>query len=157
MTRVGITGHRYFTEGSLPRLRNALERWLDGIDGPLEAVTCLAVGADQLLAEAVLKRGGTVTFVKPCRRIAETYDAAELPDYERLAGLARVIELDFEEPDAAAFEAAGTAILDHSDKLVAIWDGKPAVDKGGTGGVVEAARERGIDVTVIWPEGVARA
>lgn len=37
-----------------------------------------------------------------------------------------------------------------------VWDGGPSGGHGGTGDVVDAARERGIPVTVVWPEGAAR-
>ncbi len=42
--------------------------------------------------------------------------------------------------------AAGVWMVDRSDRLVAIWDGKPAAGLGGTGDVVAYALERGIPV-----------
>jgi len=35
--------------------------------------------------------------------------------------------------------------------LVAVWDGQEAASKGGTGDVVGYARDRGVDVRVVWP------
>jgi hypothetical protein len=37
--------------------------------------------------------------------------------------------------------------------MVAMWDGAPS---GGHGGTADAARKRGISVTVIWPDGAER-
>ncbi|WP_041624991.1 hypothetical protein [Stackebrandtia nassauensis] len=42
------------------------------------------------------------------------------------------------------------------DQLIAVWDGQPARGYGGTADVVDYARDHGIDVTVIWPEGAKR-
>ncbi len=41
-------------------------------------------------------------------------------------------------------------------QLVAVWDGAPSDGTGGTGDVVLAARERGLPVTVVWPDGAVR-
>jgi hypothetical protein len=51
----------------------------------------------------------------------------------------------------------GRAVGDRSNVLVAVWDGQPARGLGGTADVVVAyARERGVLVQVIWPEGATR-
>jgi hypothetical protein len=52
--------------------------------------------------------------------------------------------------------AASEHVLDTVDALVAVWDGRPARDYGGTADVVAAARERGLPVTVVWPDGAER-
>jgi len=52
---------------------------------------------------------------------------------------------------------ASLHMIEQADELVAVWDGKPARGYGGTADVVKAAHERGIPVTVVWPEGVERA
>ncbi|MGW5646007.1 hypothetical protein ACWEV3_27990 [Saccharopolyspora sp. NPDC003752] len=40
--------------------------------------------------------------------------------------------------------------------MLAVWDGQPARGFGGTADVVDSARKRGVDVTVIWPDGARR-
>jgi len=45
----------------------------------------------------------------------------------------------------------GRWVVDHSDHLVAVWDGMAARGPGGTGDVVAYARERGHPVTVVTP------
>ena len=47
-------------------------------------------------------------------------------------------------------------VLDESDLLVAVWDGQPARRLGGTAQVVDAAEERRLPVTVVWPAGATR-
>ena len=51
---------------------------------------------------------------------------------------------------------ASSAMLARADRLFAVWDGKPARGYGGTADVVAEARQRGVPVTVIWPEGASR-
>jgi hypothetical protein len=37
-----------------------------------------------------------------------------------------------------------------------VWDGKPARGIGGTADIVSYARQKGVPVAVLWPEGAAR-
>jgi len=39
---------------------------------------------------------------------------------------------------------------------VAVWDGKPARGVGGTADIVSYARQKGVPVAVLWPDGAAR-
>jgi len=52
--------------------------------------------------------------------------------------------------------AAGKRVVDISEHVIAIWDGRPAGGYGGTADVVAYAHAVGRDVTVIWPAGVVR-
>ncbi|MFJ8953478.1 hypothetical protein ACIRO1_25525 [Streptomyces sp. NPDC102381] len=52
--------------------------------------------------------------------------------------------------------AAGKEVVDQSDVLLAVWDGKPAGGKGGTADVVAYAQRQGMDVRIIWPLGATR-
>jgi hypothetical protein len=51
---------------------------------------------------------------------------------------------------------ASERTLEDSDELLAVWDGKPARGYGGTVDVVNAARDAGRAVTVVWPNGAVR-
>ena len=46
-----------------------------------------------------------------------------------------------------AYAAVGAAVLEHSDLLLAIWDGEEARGRGGTAEVVQAAAYR---MPVVW-------
>lgn len=157
MTRIGITGHRYFAAGTLPLVEEAVATVLATVDGPIEAITSLAVGADQVLARQALQRGGSVTFVQPCRQAVSSFRDDERAEFERLRELATVVALPFDEPSNDAYEAAGVVVVALSELLIAVWDGLPAVGKGGTGDAVAAARALGREVEILWPEGAARA
>jgi hypothetical protein len=41
-------------------------------------------------------------------------------------------------------ESAGLYVLVHCDVLLAVWDGRGAQGRGGTGGIVAEARRRGL-------------
>jgi hypothetical protein len=74
--------------------------------------------------------------------------------YDALLGQAAdVLTLPFPIATPEAYLAAGLAVLDRSDLLVAVWDGGAARGVGGTADIVDAARARGIEVVVVWPEG----
>ncbi len=55
-----------------------------------------------------------------------------------------------EMPEAAtreqAYEAAGEYVLNNSDALIAIWDGRNAQGQGGTGEIVARARQRRLPI-----------
>jgi hypothetical protein len=48
----------------------------------------------------------------------------------------------------AAYLAAGVRVLERSDALLAVWDGKPARGRGGTAEIV--ARARAAEVPLAW-------
>jgi len=51
---------------------------------------------------------------------------------------------------------ASRFMVDNADRLIAVWDGEPARSYGGTADVVTYAREKGVPVSVVWPEGASR-
>jgi hypothetical protein len=66
------------------------------------------------------------------------------------------IKLDPIESGSTAPTDASERTLEDSDELLAVWDGKPARGYGGTVDVVNAARDAGRAVTVVWPNGAVR-
>jgi nucleoside 2-deoxyribosyltransferase len=49
-----------------------------------------------------------------------------------------------------AYARAGRYVVDHCDVLVAIWDGEPTRDRGGTAEIVEYAQEQNRPVLRVW-------
>jgi hypothetical protein len=47
-------------------------------------------------------------------------------------------------------------VVDRSERVVAVWDGKPASGVGGTADVVSYAHQKRVPVVVLWPEGATR-
>jgi hypothetical protein len=123
----------------------------------LVGLSCLADGADQIFAAAVLTHGGALEVVVP----AEDYRAV-LPDsvkapYDKLMGRASAVyRCAHRESTAEAHMDASRFMVNHADLLLAVWDGEPARSYGGTADVVAYAQETGIPVSVVWPEGAFR-
>ncbi len=147
--RVGVTGHRFPAE--VERLQAALERALDRVElafpgRRLVAVSPLAEGADRLVAQEVLGRGGTLEAVMPLPVADYTTDFETEQSKAEFARLldqaAEVVVLPATATRNEAYEQAGLYILDSSDVLIAIYDGKPAQGRGGTAEIVERALQR---------------
>jgi hypothetical protein len=156
--RIGVTGHRGIPPGAHAHIRARLRAVLAGHEGSLEALSSLAVGADQLFAEVALDCGAELTVVIPSGDYEQGFTTrAELAEYRRLKGLAtREVRLAFPYSTDEAYYAAGAYIADHCDRLLAVWDGRPARGLGGTGDIVSYARGLGRPVTVIWRDGLER-
>ena len=149
--RVGVTGHRVLEE----RTGRWVARQLDGLFSFLaalppsaahgRAVSSLAIGADQIFAEAALRYGIPVDVVIPFASFIEDFAAgSERDSYERLlSAAASTTRLPWEECSTGAYLAGGAWVVDHCDLLVAIWDGEEAAGVGGTGDVVEYSRDAG--------------
>ena len=157
-TRIGVTGHQRIPAVARDVVRDGLDRFLEtyrGRGAEVIALSCLAWGADQLFAEAMLRAGHALEAVVPCRGYEATFDERGLESYRSLLERATsVVRLDYPEPSEDAFLAAGMRVVDDCDVLVALWDGQPAAGKGGTGDAVAYARSQGKRVVVIWPQGV---
>lgn len=157
MIDVGVTGHRLIPQAAEAAVRHRVNQVVTSLPYPFRGISCLAVGADQIFARAVLDAGGQLTAVVPCRRYEATFAPEELEDYRSLLAQAhKVVELDFDEPTEEAFMAGGEEVVRRCQLLVAVWDGRPAAGRGGTGDVVELARAQAREVTVIWEEGAQR-
>ncbi|MFE3603089.1 hypothetical protein ACFXP3_31425 [Streptomyces sp. NPDC059096] len=159
MKRIGVTGHRDIPAEAYAHIRGAIAAVLHGQDGSMEALSSLAAGADQLFAVLALDHGAELTVVIPSGDYEDGFeDPAELDGYRRLKDRATLeVRMAYPHSTDEAYYAAGTYIADHCDRLLAVWDGRPARGLGGTGDIVRYARERGKPVTVIWCEGVERA
>ena len=79
-------------------------------------------------------------------------------EFEVLLARARLVETVPRAPTReAAYELAGHWIVEHSDILVALWDGEPARGQGGTADIVAFAVERARPILWIPVPGAARA
>ncbi|MFH9467031.1 hypothetical protein ACH4LT_07005 [Streptomyces clavifer] len=159
MKRIGVTGHRSIPREVHAHVLEGLRAALRGLEGSVEALSSLAVGADQLFADLALAHGAELTAVIPSGDYeADFDDETDLVRYRMLKARAvREVRLDFPHSTDEAYYAAGAYIADHCDRLLAVWDGRPARGLGGTGDIVTYARTLGRPVTVIWRDGVERA
>lgn len=158
MTAIGVTGHRGLSAHTerlvTAGLREVVKQYADG---ELVGVSAIADGADSLFATAVLDAGGSLVVVVPARQYRDSLPDEQQPVFDALlARAARVIALDHDEVTDGAYMDGALRMLEEIDLLVAVWDGQPARGFGGTAQVVEAAKERGLPVTVVWPAGAVR-
>jgi hypothetical protein len=157
-TLIGITGHRTLSVATRKLISDALRDELAGVRD-LVVVSSLAAGADQICAELALDAGGRLVVVLPAQKYEDSFsDETGLANFTRLLGrAAEIISMPFEQPGEEAYWAAGREVVDRANWLLAVWDGQPARGLGGTADVVAYARSMGKRVTVIWPDGAARA
>lgn len=145
--KIGVTGHRLLREPAKDWswTRGEVDRILSQLPGPLVGVTSLAIGADQIFAESILRHQGSLEVIIPFATYEETFaEGQERQEYQRfLTQASRIEVLDKPGSDEEAYLQAGQKIVDGVDLLLAIWDGKPAVGLGGTGDIVNYADERG--------------
>jgi DNA recombination-mediator protein A len=157
-TLIGITGHRTLSVATRKLVSDALKDELAGVRD-LVVVSSLAAGADQICAELALEAGGRLVVVLPAQKYEESFsNETGLANFTRLLDrAAEIISMPFEQPGEEAYWAAGREVVDRVNWLLAVWDGQPARGLGGTADVVAYARSMGKRVTVIWPDGAARA
>ncbi|WP_069172324.1 hypothetical protein [Streptomyces griseus] len=158
MKRIGVTGHRSIPPEAHTHVLEGIRAVFRAAEGSVEALSSLAVGADQIFADLALAHGAELTAVIPSGDYEACFDeAADLARYRTLRARAvREVRLDFAHSTDEAYYAAGAYIADHCDRLLAVWDGRPARGLGGTGDIVTYARNLGRPVTVIWRDGVER-
>src|SRR5215470_9264031 len=128
--RIAFTGHRGLPTATASLVDAAIRAELSGRAASVTGLSCLADGADQVFARAVLDLGGRIEAVVPAARYRRGLPARARPEFDLL--------------------------LARAGELWAVWDGKPARGYGGTADVVAHARDRGLPVLVIWPDGAHR-
>jgi hypothetical protein len=156
--RLGISGHQDISPEIVSYVKPILTRLVNDQKDPVVGVSSLAAGADQLFGSVVLETDGSLHAIIPCDGYERTFtDAQALNQFRSLLARAETIEtLPYPEPSEEAFLEAGRRVVDNSDLLIAVWDGKPAAGKGGTADVVEYAHDKNRQVRVVWPPGVSR-
>ncbi|MFY9555795.1 MAG: hypothetical protein WAV47_13870 [Blastocatellia bacterium] len=121
----------------------------DGKPAGLRLISALAEGADQWVASKAAELGYELQAVLPFEQSEyeqDFQDSRILSEFRRLRGLATALfEMDgCRERSGESYLAAGRVILNQTDLLVALWDGKDSHGIGGTGQIVREALQRGI-------------
>jgi len=153
--RVGVTGHREVDDGSRveQEIGDALDRIQLAVGAPptteivLVAVSALAEGADRLVANAILDRGGRLEVALPMSAAAYERDfktKKSRDEFRELCSRATtVIENARVDSRDQGYERSGKYVVERADALIAIWDGESSRGAGGTAAIVEHARTRG--------------
>lgn len=109
--------------------------------------------SDRLVAQHLLDRPGTrLVAVLPLEPedyetdFATAQSRAEFHDL--LSHAAEVVTMPPQHDRDRAYDAGGLAVLGRSDVLVAVWDGQVEQGVGGTGAIVNRARE--LRKPVVW-------
>ena len=168
--RVGVTGKRVLADAAIAPLRAGVTEVLTLLRDEVtrlvqtpEAAACntahppafrvlspLAEGADQLVAEAALPLGYRLEAPLPFAQADYEADfPATVATFRALlAQAAHKLELDGGRGDdeTSSYEAVGRYVVRNADLLIAIWDGRPAAGRGGTGDIVRFALRAGVPV-----------
>jgi hypothetical protein len=144
VTSVGVTGHRSLPDPShWSWVTTQIGIALDAVEPPVVGVTSLAEGADQCFADAILARGGRIRAVLAFADFGASLEDGARASFDALVADADEVEVIGPQPTREdAYLVAGLRVLELSDVLIAVWDGKPARGTGGTAEIVAAARER---------------
>lgn len=145
MPRIGVTGHQRLVDPSdWPWVDAEINRILSGTPPPLTGFTSLAIGADQVFAEAVLRNRGDLMVILPFTGyelvFTEALDKQRFLDLIERASSVEILE--GKENEEEAYLCAGKRVVDESDWVIAVWDGEPAAGRGGTADIVRYALSR---------------
>lgn len=152
---VGVTGHRDLVAAEVPALKDAVRdffRYLKQTfpDLRLQMINPLAEGSDRLAADIALEMG--VDLIVPLPMPQAEYekdfsDTRSVGAFRATLQKAHVIQLragpEVEESSGQTsrrdrlYAQLGVFISNHSQILLAIWDGKESDSPGGTGAVVQ--------------------
>jgi hypothetical protein len=156
------------TIATFATVKDQVSQSFDSAAPAFTLISSLAEGADRIAARAALAAGFALDVVLPCPPsiYRGTFaDDASRGEFDALMASARarlVLPLAGKPEEATtdrlprSYESAGLTMLAQSDILVAVWDGKPADGRGGTGEIVDEAARRGVPVVVVDPSNGAR-
>ena len=163
LLQLAVTGHRYFKD-SPEVLKKQIKDILSTFDQTHRVVvrTCFAYGADQLVAECAAELGIAVKAVLPMpyedyiadvRRDARENGIlfTEEDELRMRHLLAQTVTCKVLPDPVHTYGKASAYIVDHCDRMLALWDGKELclndgvqpVNRGGTYDCIRMAQEKG--------------
>ena len=145
---IGVTGHQRLENASdWTWTEDAIQAQLAQFASDLVGISSLAEGADQIFARSVLGLGGRLIAVIPYPGIERSFmSQTALRGYRDLLRHAQVEVLPAIGSDEDCYFAAGRRVAEHSQLLFAVWNGKEARGKGGTGDIVKFAQSLGLPI-----------
>ena len=139
--KVGMTGHQQLGGNeTIAWLSHTLETCIAQYHIE-QGITSLAIGADQLYAEALQRNRIPYLAIIPSADYTTTFqNDHDLERYQKyLQNALEIIHLPFEKGSEQAYYEAGKQVVDLSDLMLTIWNGLPAKGLGGTGDIVQYA------------------
>lgn len=154
--RIAVTGHRFISSND--QLSSAIRSVLDKItqnysNTEIQLFCALAEGSDQLVAKIALSYQ-SIKLVVPLPLPEDEYlqefssDIARNLFLELTQRAEKVFTLPEQVDHPTAYEHVGIYLLDHSEVLVAIWNGKYSLKKGGTSEIVKKALQ--MEKLIYW-------
>lgn len=157
MIRIGVTGHRILANKE--KIRSGIRDVINRLNASFhqdewELVSALAEGADCLFVEeAINQLHAHLIAVLPLsvsEYLHEFHDPSNKSTFDvLLSGAKKIVVVEQKIAREEAYFEAGKYIVDHCDILVAIWDGGKAQGIGGTGDIVNLARQRSLPLAWI--------
>jgi hypothetical protein len=149
--KVGITGHQRRPGLDWDWTTNAIDATLKDLSPVAHAFSSLAIGADQVFARSALNQGILVSAIIPMADYDRFFDGPDLGSYRSLLGQCRMTILSCTANEEECFLAAGQWIVEHSDIMIAVWDGKGVEGRGGTADIVAHSLGMGRQVIHLDP------
>ena len=118
-----------------------------------EAITGMALGVDTIFAYAVLELKEDGQDIKlhcaiPCRNFSGKWYIYDKIKYYNILSLADTVKLvSDEEYKPYLMQKRNKYMVDHSDKVIAVWDGS----KSGTKNCIDYAKKVGKDIIYVQP------
>ena len=151
---VGFTGHRQVKdEAGVARVLREVLAGLKAEPGvEWLALSSIAAGSDMLFARTAidLGLGWEVVLPMPPAEFRRDFQDQEWTGVESLLAKAEQVRVIGERTQRDdAYLDSGMETVNHSDLLLAVWDGEPARGRGGTAEIVAYAREIGRPILII--------
>jgi len=155
---IAVTGHRDLVAAEVPAIRDRVREFFRALsegypDRRLQVMSSLAEGADQLVAEIALEMGIELMVPLPMPKdlyLDDFRTAEKRAHFEYLCTQAiEIYELPLAKGNTAEaiarpgharnreYAQVGVFLSAHCHILLALWDGKPGTELGGTGQVVK--------------------
>ena len=118
-----------------------------------EAITGMALGVDTIFAYAVLELKEDGHDIKlhcavPCMNFSGKWNIYDRVKYRNIISLADTVKLvSDEEYKPYLMQKRNEYMVDHSDKVIAVWDGS----KSGTKNCINYAKKVGKDIIFVQP------
>lgn len=141
--RVGISGHQRLQKpDAWDWVTREMRNCLAAQPTPLIGISSLATGADTIFAELVLELNGSLEVVVPFPGYEQKFlTEDDRKKYRRLLAAASKVEvLQRQANEELAYYIAGQTVVDISELMIVVWDGKPAAGLGGTGDIAQYAQ-----------------
>lgn len=138
--KVGITGHQDIgSKNAVDWAKREIDKLIHEY-GVTLGLTSLARGADQLYAQVLQNHRIPYVAIVPGKDYEATFSNEWRDSYRHyLQHAEKITVLNHDKADEQAFFDAGKHVVDSSDLMIAVWNGKPAKGLGGTADAVNYA------------------